>query len=214
MFYDPRENLRPAPLSHNPFNALVAPRPIAWVSSIDSAERVNLAPFSYFNAVSADPPYVMIAIGSKDREGTPKDTLRNLREVPEFVVNIASAELRQAVNQTSKVYAHDVNEFEETGLMQLESRLVRPPRVAESKAALECRVHRIIRLPGPASASTRHMVIGEVIGIHISDDVIDDGKVVAGRLHQLSRLGYFEYDAVEETFTMPRPDGETGNAGS
>ena len=204
MFYDPRENLRPAPLTHNPFNALVAPRPIAWVSTIDSESRVNLAPFSYFNAVSADPPYVMIGIGNKD-DGTPKDTLANVRDVPEFVVNISSKELKDAINQTSKVYPRDVNEFDETSVTPAESRQVRPPRVAEAKAALECRVHRIIDLPGPDHRRRRHVVIGEVVGIHIDDDAIEDGKVVASRLHQLSRLGYFEYDSVEETFTIPRP---------
>ena len=206
MFYDPRENLRPAPLKHNPFNALVAPRPIAWVSTIDAKSRVNLAPFSYFNAVSADPPYVMVAIGSKDRAGTPKDTLGNVREVPEFVVNVASKDFKDAINQTSKVYPQDVNEFEEAGMTPADSQQVRPPRVAEALAALECRVHEIVALPGGRSGADRHMIIGEVVGIHISDDVIEDGKIVAERLQQLSRLGYFEYDAVDETFTMPRPD--------
>lgn len=206
MFYDPRENLRPEPLSHNPFNALVAPRPIAWVSSIDSRGRVNLAPFSYFNAISSSPPYVMVTIGSKDSEGTPKDTLSNVRDVPEFVVNIASADLKEAINQTSKVYPPEINEFDEAGLTQEASQLVRPPRVAEARAALECRVHQIIELPGPGEKSSRHMVIGEVVGIHIDEDVIEDGKVVASRLNQLSRLGYFEYDSVEDTFTIPRPE--------
>lgn len=206
MFYDPRENLRPAPLSHNPFNALVAPRPIAWVSTIDSQANVNLAPFSYFNAVSADPPYVVVAIGNKDDKGTPKDTLSNVRDVPEFVVNVASSELRDAINQTSKVYPRDVNEFDEAGLTQVESRLIRPPRVAEARAALECRVHQIVELPGPDNGPSRHLVVGEVVGIYIDDDVIEDGKVVANRLHQLSRLGYFEYDQVDETFTIPRPE--------
>lgn len=206
MFYDPRDNLRPAPLRYNPFNALVAPRPIAWVSTIDSQSRVNLAPFSYFNAVSADPPYVVIGIGNKDDDGTPKDTLSNVRDVPEFVVNIASKELKEAINQSSKVYPQDVDEFDETSVTPVESRQVRPPRVAEAKAALECRVHQIVELPGPEHGSSRHVVIGEVVGIHIDDDVIEDGKVVASRLHQLSRLGYFEYDSVEGTFTIPRPD--------
>jgi len=207
MFFDPRKNVRPEPLSHNPFNALVAPRPIAWVSSMDSKSCINLAPFSFYNAISSDPPYVMFALGSKDEAGTPKDTLANVRQVPEFVINIASWELREAVNQTSKVYLADVNEFEQTGLTQVASHLVAPPRVGEAKAALECHVNRIINLPGKSNGRERHMVIGEVVGIFISDDVIENGKVDASRLHQLSRLGYFEYDQVEDTFTMPRPEG-------
>lgn len=208
MFYDPREDLRPKPLSHNPFNALVAPRPIAWVSSIDSRANVNLAPFSFYNAISSAPPYVMFAVGSKDTKGTPKDTLRNVQQVPEFVVNVASWEQREVLNQTSAEYAADINEFEKTGLTEIASRIVQPPRIAEAKAALECRVYRIIELPSPPDGRNRHMIIGEVVGIHISDDVIEDGKVVASKLHQLSRLGYFEYDYVEDTFTMPRPGKE------
>lgn len=206
MFFDPREDARPEPLSHNPFNALVAPRPIAWVTSIDSESRVNLAPFSFYNAISSDPPYVMFALGPKDKAGTPKDTLANVRQVPEFVISVASWELRKAVNQTSKAYSADINEFEQAGLTQVASQQVKPPRVGEAKAALECRVSQIIELPGKSDGRNRHMVIGEVVGIFIDDDVIENGMVVAGRLHQLSRLGYFEYDQVEDTVTIPRPD--------
>ncbi len=208
MFYDPRENPRPEPLSHNPFTALVAPRPIAWVSSIDSSSNVNLAPFSFFNAISSAPPYVMFAVGPRDGDGNPKDTLRNVRQIPEFVVNVASWEQRDAINQTSAEYAIEVDEFEMSGLTQVASQLIQPPRVAEAKAAMECCVHQIIDLPGPPGGHDRHMIIGEVVGIHICDDVIANGVVVASKLHQLSRLGYFEYDHVESTFTMLRPKME------
>lgn len=206
MFYDPRENLRPAPLTRNPFNALVAPRPIGWITSIDQRGNVNLAPFSFFNAVSSDPPYVVFALGSKDANNTPKDTLHNVRDVPEFVVNIASWELREQVNQTSKVYPLGVNEFVEAGLTEAPCRSVRPPRVAESKAALECEVYQILQLPSRPGGRDRHLVIGEVVGIYIDDDVIKGGIVDSSRLQQISRLGYFEYDVVGETFDIPRPD--------
>ena len=205
MFYDPRENLRPEPLTHNPFMALVAPRPIGWISSIDAMGNVNLAPYSYFAAVSSDPPMVIFAPNSKDQDCNPKDTLYNVREVPEFVANVASWDLRSEVNQSSKVFEHGVNELAEAGLTEAPSQLVRPPRIAEVKAALKCTVHDIIRLPSRPGGRLSHLVIGEVVGIYIDDDVIEGGKVVSSRLQQLSRLGYFEYDVVSETFDIPRP---------
>jgi flavin reductase (DIM6/NTAB) family NADH-FMN oxidoreductase RutF len=205
MFYDPRENLRPEPLTHNPFMALVAPRPIGWISTIDSKENVNLAPFSYFAGVSADPPMVIFSPNSKDTDGNPKDTLFNIREVPEFVANVASWELRDKVNQSSKSYPHGVNEFAETGLTEAPSHTIRPPRIAEAKAALECTVHDIIQLPSRPGGRTSHLVIGQVVGIYIDDEVIEGGKVMSSKLQQLSRLGYFEYDVVRKTFEIPRP---------
>jgi flavin reductase (DIM6/NTAB) family NADH-FMN oxidoreductase RutF len=206
MFYDPRDDLRPAPLTHNPFNALVAPRPIGWISSIDRAGNVNLAPFSFFNAFSSDPPLVGFALGSKDARNTPKDTLYNVREVPEFVANLASYELREQVNLSSATYPRETNEFEQVGLVQAPSCLVRPPRVAAARAALECSVFQILELPKRPGGRDRHLVIGEVVGIHIDDAVIENGIVMSSRLQQLSRLGYFEYDVVGDTFDIPRPD--------
>jgi flavin reductase (DIM6/NTAB) family NADH-FMN oxidoreductase RutF len=206
MFYDPRDNLRPPPLTHNPFNALVAPRPIGWISSIDSSGNVNLAPFSFFSALSSDPPLVGFALGSKDGENTPKDTLYNVREVPEFVANLASYDLREQVNLSSAVLPREVNEFEQVGLTQAPAQLVRPPLVAEARAAMECKVWKIIELPSPPGGRDRHLVIGEVIGIHIDDGMIENGRVLSSRLQQLSRLGYFEYDVVGDTFDIPRPD--------
>jgi flavin reductase (DIM6/NTAB) family NADH-FMN oxidoreductase RutF len=205
MYYDPRQNVAPPPLSSNPINALVAPRPIGWISSIDAAGRVNLAPFSYYNAVSADPPVVVFAPNEAAR-GTPKDTLRNVREVGEFVVNLAHASLRQQINATSKAYPHGVDEFEQVGLTAVASRAVRPPRVGECSAALECTVHDIIELPHRPGGRRSHLVIGTVVGIYIADELIVGGRVDAIRLNQLARLGYVDYTAVEATFELPRPD--------
>ena len=205
MFYDPRENVAPPPLITNPLNALVAPRPIGWITTVDRAGSVNLAPFSYFNAVNADPPVVVFAPNEKAK-GTPKDTLHNVREVPEFVASLAHAHLRIAINESSRVYPHGVNELEAAGLTASPSRHVKPPRVAECKAALECAVHDIIELPHREGGRRSHLVIGRVIGIYIADELIDDGRVDARRLNQLARLGYSEYLAVENTFTMRRPD--------
>jgi flavin reductase (DIM6/NTAB) family NADH-FMN oxidoreductase RutF len=205
MYYDPRENLAPPPLSSNPLNALVAPRPIGWISTIDATGRVNLAPFSYFNAVSADPPVVVFAPNEKSK-GTPKDTLRNVHEVPEFVANLAHASLRSQINETSRVLPHGVDELAAVGLTATASRAVQPPRIAECKAALECRVHDIVELPHREGGRRSHLVIGVVIGIFIADDLIENGRVSAIRLGQLARLGYSEYTSVESTFSMRRPD--------
>jgi len=207
LFYDPRVVSRPAPLTHNPLLALVAPRPIAWISTMDRTGRLNLAPFSHFNIVSVDPPMVMFAPNSKDEAGAPKDTLRNVGEVPEFVVNVVSWEQREQMNATSKILPFGESEFALAGVEPKSSVSVRPPRVADSKAALECRVWRVVELPSGRSKRNCHIVIGEVVGIHISPDIIVDGRICAQRLAQISRLGYFDYLVVQETFEMRRPDG-------
>ena len=124
MFYDPREDLKPDPLTHNPVNALVAPRPIGWIGTSAADGNVNLAPFSYFNVFAADPPSVAFGPSSKDAEGTPKDSLANVREVPEFTVSIVSRKLADQMNQTSADYERGVSEFEQTGLTTAGSRLV------------------------------------------------------------------------------------------
>jgi flavin reductase (DIM6/NTAB) family NADH-FMN oxidoreductase RutF len=205
VFYDPRAGQRPTELSHDPFPALVAPRPIAWVSSIGAGGAVNLAPFSHFNIVSVDPPMVMFAPNSKDLAGTPKDTLRNVREVPEFVVSLVSWEQRELMNRTSRVLEYGQSEFAEAGVQPAASVNVRPPRVADSRAALECRVWRIIDLPSGGKGRQCHVVIADVVGIHIAPEVIVDGRVSAARLRQVARLGYFEYLAVQDTFELRRP---------
>jgi len=208
LFFDPREGKRPGELTHNPFPALIAPRPIAWVSSVGHSGEFNLAPFSHFNIVSVEPAMVMFAPNSKDggEGGEPKDTLRNVREVPEFVVNLVSASQCEAMNRTSSVLPYGVSEFVHAGIEALPSVNVRPPRVAESKAALECKVRRIIDLPHGRGGRSCHIVVGEVVGIHLARDVIVDGKVSAVRLQQVARLGYFDYLVVRETFEMRRPD--------
>jgi flavin reductase (DIM6/NTAB) family NADH-FMN oxidoreductase RutF len=205
VFYDPRLTLRPAPLTHNPLNALVAPRPIAWVSTLSATGVPNLAPFSYFNAFSADPPVVGFAPNAKEGGGA-KDSLVNVRALGEFTVSIVTAELATVMNETSRAVPHDVNEFELAGVRAAPSRLVGPPRVAASPAALECVVADILELPTRPGGRASHLVIGEVVGIHIDDAVIRDGRVDPLALRQLSRLGYFDYASVEGVFEMLRPD--------
>ena len=206
MFYDPRENPQPAPLGHNPINALVAPRPIGWIASLSADGAPNLAPFSYFNAFSADPPVVAFAPNEKSGAGGPKDTLANVRSVPEFTASLVSETLAEGMNESSRVLPHGVSEFAEAGLTPASSRLVAPPYVGEALAALECRVFDIIELPGRPNGRRSHLVIGEVVGIHIDDAVIVDERIDALALAQLARLGYYDYTVVRELIEIPRPD--------
>ncbi len=202
MFYRPSEGHG---LRRNPFNAVVVPRPIGWVSSVDAEGRVNLAPFSFFNAVSYVPPQVMFATTEPHREGGDKDSLRNIRETGEFVVNLATWPLREAVNASSAPAPHGIDEFELAGLTRAPARLVRPPLVAESPVHLECVLVQIVELPSPDPADPNTVVFGEVVGVHIADEVIVDGLVDPLRLDAIARLGYDQYTRVSEVFSMTRP---------
>jgi len=206
VFYDPREGVKAPGLGHNPLNALVGPRPIGWITTLDGAGRANLAPFSYFNAFSADPPVVGFAPNAKGAEGEAKDTLANVREVAEFTVNVVSAELAEAMNATSRAVPRGVDEFALAGLTARPSRQVRPPHVGEARAVLECTVASIVALPSRPGGRASHLVIGEVVGIHIDDALIRDGRVDTLALRQVARLGYLDYSRVESLFQMPRPD--------
>jgi flavin reductase (DIM6/NTAB) family NADH-FMN oxidoreductase RutF len=207
VFYDPRQDLRPAPLTHNPLNALVAPRPIGWIGSVSAAGAENLAPFSYFNAFSADPPVVGFAPNARPGGHAPKDTLANVREVPEFTVSVVSRELAAAMNETSRELCAGASEFLAAGLTRAASRAVRPPYVREARAALECRVLEIVALPVGRDGRGSHLVLGEVVGIHIDDALIRDGRVDTLALAPVARLGYFDYCVVEGAFEMRRPPG-------
>lgn len=201
MFYQP--GVAGHGLAHNPFKALIAPRPIGWISTLDTAGHANLAPFSFFNAIADEPPMVIYSsTGTKPgREGERKDTAANIRETGEFVCNIVSYALRDAMNVTSAGLAAGEDEFAAAGLARAESRVVRPPRVAAAPAALECQLWRMIDLPGPANI----LVIGTVVGIHIDDSVIVDGMVDVTRYRPLARLGYRDYAAVDHVFPLDRP---------
>tara|TARA_Y100001933_G_scaffold220915_1_gene230441 strand:+ start:943 stop:1575 length:633 start_codon:yes stop_codon:yes gene_type:complete len=210
VFYDPRIDPRPAPLQFNPVNALVAPRPIGWIGTLSAAGETNLAPFSYFNAFSADPPVVGFAPNAKVAPDQAKDTLANVREVAEFTVSVVSAELAQAMNETSRPVPRGVDEFALAGLTAAPSRHVRPPHVGEAKAVLECTVAQVIALPSRPGGRASHLVIGEVVGIHIDESVIREGRVDLRLLRPVSRLGYLDYSIVDSLFEMPRPDGDGG----
>lgn len=206
MHYDPDQNLRSAGERHDLLNALVAPRPIGWISSMGADGHVNLAPFSYFNAVSADPPVVMFSAGMKPGADATKDTLRNVREVPQFVVNVVSWELREAMNLSSTGADYGTSEFDLAGLAAAASVRVAPPRVAAAKAALECEVLQIVPMPVGRRGGRNHVVFGRVMNIYVDDAVLVDGRVDARLMGHVARLGYRDYAVVREVFTMRRPD--------
>lgn len=202
-----REALKALGLSFNPFKAIVAPRPIGWVTTIDRAGVVNLAPFSFFNAVSSDPPMVYYsANGTHDADGGEKDSLRNVREVGEFVCNLVTWDLRHAMNDTSTPAPRNVDEMEIVGLARSPSRLVKPPRVAASPAHLECTLHQIVPLPpDPANGEGNFMVIGNVVAMHIDDALVVNGRFDTARARPVGRLGYLDYAVVTEAFELKRP---------
>jgi flavin reductase (DIM6/NTAB) family NADH-FMN oxidoreductase RutF len=208
-----REALKAHGLAFNPFKAIVAPRPIGWITTVSKAGRVNLAPFSFFNAVSSDPPIVFYgANGTHEADDGEKDSLRNVRETGEFVCNLVTWELRQSMNDTSSPAPPGVDEMEVTGLTRLPSRLVEPPRVAGSPAHMECKVHQLVELPpDPRSGKRNVMVLGLVVGIHIDDAFITAGRFDTARAQPVARLGYHDYAVVSEAFEMKRPGWPLGS---
>src|SRR5262249_22660535 len=200
MFYEPDKNDHDLPF--NPYKSIVVPRPIGWISTISRDGIVNLAPYSQFNNLGYDPPYVMFSANSFPESGRRKDTVRNATETGEFVVNMATYELREAVNVTSQFVAPDVNEAALAGLDMISSRIVKPPRVAASPVHLECRFHNSLVLPGNSRDQVVHVVVGRVVGIHIRDDALRaDGKLDVLKIRPLARLGYFDYTTIESLFT-------------
>ncbi len=203
MFY---ETANHHGLKHNPFKALVSPRPIGWVSSMSADGTLNLAPFSFFNAMADNPPTVALGINGNHTEGGPKDTLQNIEQCGEFVCNVVTYEIRDAMNATSEMVARNVNEFELGNLTAAPSSMVKPPRVLESPVNMECVHLQTIELPSNNPDVRNSMILGKVVGIHISDDILTDGMVDMRKFHPLARLGYKDYSAVMEVFSLDRPD--------
>jgi flavin reductase (DIM6/NTAB) family NADH-FMN oxidoreductase RutF len=198
MFYDARKNDHGLP--HDPFKAIVAPRPIGWITSMSEAGDINLAPYSFFNGVSSRPAMVMF---SSERQ---KDSLTFIRETGEFVCNLATWDLRDAMNKTSAPMARGVNEMAEAGLEAAPSRLVKPPRVAVSPCALECVLLQIVPLSDiEGRVLDTHVVFGQVIGVHIDDRFIRDGLLDTAAMKPIARNGYHNYAVVEREFRMVRP---------
>ena len=198
MFYDAVENRHGLP--NDPFKAIVAPRPIGWVSSVSKAGVANLAPYSFFNAIAESPHYVVFGSGGL------KDSLRNIEAASEFAINIATYDLREKMNLSSARVSPDVDEFALAGLTPAPCRLIKTPRVEESPAALECRLYRIVPLPDDRGEVQDWAIIGRVMGIHIDDRFVRDGRVNTAAMKLIARLGYSEYATVETAWRMRRPD--------
>jgi flavin reductase (DIM6/NTAB) family NADH-FMN oxidoreductase RutF len=182
------------------------PRPIGWISTVSAAGIPNLAPFSFFNAIGEAPPLVMFCANGEHVDGGEKDSVKNARETGEFVVNLATWTLRHAVNQSSAEVGRAVDEFQLAGLTPVPSLRVRPARVSESPVSLECVVSDIYELPFDESQELGWMVMGRVLGMHIADEILVDGRVSIVKLHPIARLGYREFAAVEHIFSMTRPE--------
>src|SRR5256714_13273195 len=198
MFYTTDVNNHGLP--HDPFKAIVAPRPIGWISSISASGDVNLAPYSYFNGVSSRPP--VVCFSSEGR----KDSVTFIEETGEFVCNLATWDLRLAMNTTSAPFPRGVDELRAAGLTPAPCRLVRPPRVAEAPCAMECRVLQTVSLRDVAGNDIdRHVVFGQVLGVHIDERFIVDGRLDTAAMRPIARCGYDEYSVVEEGFRMTRP---------
>lgn len=206
MFYEPKNGHG---LSKNPFNSLVVPRPIGWISSLDASGNVNLAPYSFFNGVAYNPPTVMFSSGHGQVEDDGmKDSLRNIVETGEFVQNFTTWDTREAMNDTSATTAKDRDELAEAGLTPIPSTLVKPPRVKESPIHFECKLVDTYDLPNTTDDNKYTVVFGEVIGVHIADDLImENGRIDIAKLHPVARMGYQDYTEVtgETVFTMERP---------
>ena len=202
MYYETEKNDHGLP--YNPIKALTVPRPIGWISTLSEDGIANLAPFSFFNALSYSPPYVMFSAGCRD-DGTRKDTVVNAEDTGEFVFNLATWDTRQQMSDTSWILDSETDELAEVGLTAAPSNLVKPPRVAESPAHFECVYHDTVILPGNAVESFHHVVFGRVVAVHINDDYItEDGRVDTLKMKVIARLGYMDYTTVESVFSMKK----------
>jgi flavin reductase (DIM6/NTAB) family NADH-FMN oxidoreductase RutF len=202
MFYEPHKKNHGLP--HDPFKAIVAPRPIGWISSMSAKGEINLAPYSFFNGVSTDPPIVMFS-----SEGR-KDSLTFVEETGEFVCSLATWDLKEQLNATSAPFPRGVNEMIKASLDPAPSVLVKPPRVKASPCALECKWLQTFHLKDTNGEATHsYVVFGQVVGIHIDDRFIKDGLLDTAAMRPIARAGYHQYfvSTPETKFSMRRPTG-------
>jgi len=199
MYYEP--GISPHGLPFNPFKSCIVPRPIGWISttSVDGAD--NLAPFSQFQMVNYDPPTLMFS-ANQNLHGRRKDTVVNIEQTGEFVWNMATWDLREAVNLSSEELPHGSDEFLHAKLEKAASKLVRPPRVAASPIQFECRHLQTLRLPGNGAVGSVDVVFGSVVAIHIDDRFLRAGRLDIEGIRPLARVGYHDYTSVEKVFTM------------
>ncbi len=200
MFYEPKDGHG---LPHNPFNALITPRPIGWISTRGADGSENLAPYSFFNGAAYEPPQVMFAstAAKADREKG-KDSVGNILDTGVFCVNIVEYGMRDVMNITSEAFPREVDEFERAGLEREECKTIPCSRVVAAPANMECKLVKAVDLPGAANV----VVFGEVTGIHLRDECLVDGIFDVTTFQPLARLGYRDYSAVRELFSLARPD--------
>jgi flavin reductase (DIM6/NTAB) family NADH-FMN oxidoreductase RutF len=192
-------------LPHDPFKSCVIPRPIGWISTVDAQGRHNLAPYSQFQNVTFNPPIVMFS-ANQGTQGKRKDSVENAEQTGQFVWNMATYDLRDAVNISAEELPHGVDEFERAGLEKLPSRLVKPMRVKGSPIQFECVYLNTLRFPGVPPMGTADVVFGRVVAVHIDDDVIGpDGLVDVLKIKPLARMGYYDYTVVDNVFQMVIP---------
>jgi flavin reductase (DIM6/NTAB) family NADH-FMN oxidoreductase RutF len=200
MIYSPA--LQDHGLGHDPFKAIVTPRPIGWITAMSAEGEVNLSPYSFFNAVSTRPHIVMFSSEGK------KDAIAFVEETGEFTCSLVTKALAHQMNQTSAPLARGMSEYGHAGLEMAASQFVRPPRVAASPAALECKllsVQQLVDLDG--KAVERWMVLGQVVGIFMDDAFIRDGRFDTVAAHPIARCGYADYAEVDHLFSIQRPPG-------
>jgi len=200
LFYEPKNGHG---LPHNPFNAIVTPRPIGWISTRGTNGKDNLAPYSFFNATAYVPPQVMFASTSaKADRDFGKDSTSNIRDTGVFCVNIVEYTARDVMNVSSGTLPADEDEFIKAGIDKADCDLIDCPRVANAPANLECRMTQIVQLEG----ENNYMVLGEVIGVHMRDDCLVDGIFDVTKFNPLTRLGYRDYSVIRDVFSLARPD--------
>ena len=193
-------------LPHDPFKSCIVPRPIGWISSVSSDGVVNLAPYSFFNGCGEAPPQIMYAPSGENVEGGLKDSLTNVEATGEFVANLVTWELREQMNESARHVPPGTDEMALAGLETEPSVLVKPPRVKASPIHLECEYVRTVELRSDRESYRNFVVFGEVVGIHIRDEVMTDGMVDMTKFKPLARLGYLDYSVTDNAFTMPFPD--------
>jgi flavin reductase (DIM6/NTAB) family NADH-FMN oxidoreductase RutF len=200
IFYEPDKRDREV-LPHDPFKSLIAPRPIGWISTTDAGGRINLAPYSFFNAVAEGP--LMLAFSSRGA----KDSATFATEISEFVWNLVTYDLREAMNETSAPLRRGDSEFDRAALEMAPSRIVTPPRVAASPCAMECKVVHHLELRDLSGATfDQHLVIGQVVGIHLDERYINGSSVDTASLRPVARCGGpGDYTVVDSLFQMVRP---------
>ena len=200
MFYEPKKGV---PFDTDPFKSLIFPRPIGWISSINKNGIANLAPYSYFNAVTDEPPQIMFCSNGSSSHYKYKDTLSNILSTKEFVVNFATSSTRNQMNNSSIDFKPDEDEFILSKLKKKKSKLVRAPSVKDSPVNLECKLVKTIKLKSKSKKNSK-MIIGEVIGININNKFIKNGRIDSVSMHYIARMGYSEYTTVSSKFDLKR----------